>query len=71
MADVPIGPALHRLLALEIERPTIPHIEAWYTRLCERPAFQEHVMFPYGRNPAEWYRYEREGASQRGPAVQH
>lgn len=64
MADVPIGPALHRLLALEIERPAIPNIEAWYTRLCERPAFQAHVMFPYGRNPAEWYRYEREGAAE-------
>jgi glutathione S-transferase len=64
MADIPIGPAIHRLLRLPVERLAIPHVEAWYARLCERPAFQEHVMFPYGSNPAEWYLYERGG--QRG-----
>ena len=64
MADIPIGPAIHRLFALPIERPTTPHIDAWYAGLTERPAFAEHVTFPYGGNPAEWYRYEREGASK-------
>ena len=33
------------------------------TRLCERAAFQEHVMFPYGSEPAEWYLLERDGAA--------
>ena len=62
MADIPIGPAIHRLLALPVERPAMPRLEAWYARLRERPAFQTHVMFPQGSNPAEWYHYEREGA---------
>ena len=64
MADIVIGPAIHRLLALEVERPPIPRIEAWYAALQERPAFRVHAMFPYGRNPAEWYRYEQEGAGE-------
>ena len=63
MGDIPIGPAIHRYLALPVERPAMPHIEAWYARLCERPAFQEHVMFPYGDNPTEWDEYERAGAA--------
>lgn len=63
MADIPIGPAVHRLLQLPVERPAIPHIEAWYGRLCERAAFQEHVIFPYGSSPAEWYMYERKGGA--------
>jgi glutathione S-transferase len=67
MADIPFGPMIHRYLALDIARPGLPHIEAWYDRLCIRPAFREHVMFPYGGTPAEWYRLEREGASGAGP----
>ena len=46
---------------MPVERPAMPHIEAWYARLCDRPAFQKHVMFPYGNNPAEWDRHERAG----------
>jgi glutathione S-transferase len=65
-ADIPIGPAIRRILDLAIERPPLPHIQAWYDRLCERPAFREHVLFPYGSNPAEWYRFEREGVATGG-----
>ena len=32
-------------------------------RLCERAAFQEHVIFTYGSSPAEWYMYERKGGA--------
>lgn len=64
MADIPIGPAIYRYLDLPVERPPLPNIMTWYQRLCDRPAFQEHVMFPFGRNPAEWYVLEQEGASK-------
>lgn len=63
MGDIPIGPAIHRYLALPVEQPDMPNVQAWYARLCERPAFQEHVMFPYGSNPTEWDEYERAGAA--------
>ena len=60
MADIPFGALVHRYLNLELERTPLPRIDAWYRRLAERPAFAEHVMFPFGRNPGEWYRLERE-----------
>jgi glutathione S-transferase len=60
MADVPFGALVYRYLNLEIDRPSLPHIDAWYSRLLERPAFREHVAFPFGRNPDEWNRLERE-----------
>jgi glutathione S-transferase len=64
MADIPLGSAIYRYLQLSIERPELPNIAAWHERLCERPAYQEHVMFPFGSNPAEWYALERAGASR-------
>jgi glutathione S-transferase len=47
LADIPAGTALYRYFGLEIDRPTIPNVEAWYKRLTERPAYQEHVMIPF------------------------
>lgn len=47
MADIPVGTTLYRYFTLDIERPEIPHVEAWYARLCDRPAFAEHIMRPY------------------------
>ena len=44
--DIPVGCFVHRWLALPIERGDHPHVAAWYARLCERPAFQKHVMLP-------------------------
>ena len=63
MGDIPIGPAVHRYLQLEVERPDLPYLSAWHARLCDRPAFREHVMLPFGRNPAEWSRHEIEGGA--------
>ena len=60
MADIPLGALVHRYLNLELERTPLPRIDAWHRRLAERPAFAEHVMFPFGRSPGEWYRLERE-----------
>ena len=48
LADIPIGTCLYRYFELEIERPPTPRLETWYGRLCERPAYREHVMVPFG-----------------------
>lgn len=63
MADIPNGTMAYRYFNLDVVRPELPNLTAWYERLCERPAYREHVMFPFGRNPAEWYRLERETGS--------
>ena len=47
MGDIAAGAQLYRYFTLEIERPSLPHVEAWYARLTERPAYREHVMVPY------------------------
>lgn len=65
MADIPFGPLVYRYVNLDVERPDLPNMTAWYERLCTRPAFQDHVMFPFGSEPAEWYGLEREGAGGR------
>ncbi|SMF65361.1 glutathione S-transferase [Tistlia consotensis] len=48
LADVTAGTHLYRYFELEIERPSLPNVEAWYRRLQERPAYREHVMLPFG-----------------------
>lgn len=46
MGDIPVGAACYRYHELDIERPALPNIEAWYARLRDRSAFREHVMIP-------------------------
>ena len=46
MGDIPLGPQIHRWMMLVEDRPSLPHLEAWYTRLTERPAFRKHCMIP-------------------------
>ncbi|MEM7252039.1 MAG: glutathione S-transferase [Pseudomonadota bacterium] len=46
MADIPLGPQAFRWFELVKDRPSMPHLEAWYARLCERPAFKTHCMNP-------------------------
>ena len=65
MADLPIGSAAYRYFHLDVERPELANMTAWYERLCSRPAYWEHVMFPFGSNPAESYVLERKGAGDR------
>ena len=46
MGDIPVGAMCHRWLNLPIERgdlPEQPHLQAWYGRLCQRPAYRTHV----------------------------
>ncbi|MDR6849218.1 glutathione S-transferase [Sphingomonas sp. BE270] len=46
MADIPMGTYAHSWFTLDIARPSVPHVEAWYARLTERPAFAAQVMIP-------------------------
>jgi glutathione S-transferase len=46
MGDIPIGAACYRYQERPIERPRLPHLEAWYERLKRRAPFREHVMIP-------------------------
>jgi glutathione S-transferase len=48
LADVPAGTSLYRYFELDIERPSVRNVEAWYRRLQERPAYRDHVMVPFG-----------------------
>jgi glutathione S-transferase len=47
MGDIPAGTALYRYFEMDLERPALPHVEAWYERLKARAAYQEHVMVPF------------------------
>ena len=62
MGDIPLGTLIHRYFNLDIERPPLPNVENWYARLCDRPAYQKHVMIPFGSSPEEWLELERAGA---------
>jgi len=47
LADVPIAANFYRYFELDIQRPKLPHIEAWYARLQQRPAYRQHVMVSF------------------------
>lgn len=47
MGDIPAGCCLYRYFEMDLDRPSLPHVEAWYARLTERPAYREHVMVPF------------------------
>lgn len=46
-ADIVAGVALYRWFTMQIDRPTMPAVEAWYARLAERAAFRQTVMVSY------------------------
>lgn len=46
MGDIPVGAMCYRYHALDVERPKLEHLAAWYERLKLRPAFCTHVMIP-------------------------
>jgi glutathione S-transferase len=47
LADIPAGTALYRYFELEIERPPVRNVEAWYRRLRERAPYRSRVMLPF------------------------
>jgi glutathione S-transferase len=44
--DIPLGCAVYRWYALDMERSELPGVAAWHDRLAARAPFQEHVMLP-------------------------
>ncbi len=46
MGDIPIGTYAWRWFSIDVERPHLPNLAAWYERLTTRPAYREHVMVP-------------------------
>lgn len=47
LADIPIATSLYRYFELDIERPDLPNVSAWYRRLQQRSGYLEHVMIPF------------------------
>jgi len=47
LADIPIGTSLYRYFELDLDRPNLPNVTAWYRRLQQRPAYRTHVMVPF------------------------
>lgn len=45
LADIVLGLSTHRWRVTPMQRPDLPALQAWFERLCERPAFLVH-----GRN---------------------
>jgi len=46
MGDIPIGCHVQLWMRLPIERPRQPNLEAWFERLCARPAYGKIVDLP-------------------------
>ena len=44
LADIPWGVHAHRWFNMDFERPALPALRAWYDRLCERPAYKQHIV---------------------------
>lgn len=47
IADIPMGTYAHTWFSLPIERPRLPHVEAWMDRLRQRPGFQTIAAVPF------------------------
>ena len=47
LADITVGATLYRYYEMDIEKPSLPHLEAYYRRLTERPAYSENVMISF------------------------
>jgi len=46
-ADIGCGSLMYRYFTLDIARSRLGNVEAWYQRLTERKAYQDHVMIDY------------------------
>jgi glutathione S-transferase len=46
IGDIPLGCHVQIWMRLPIERPSLPHLERWFQRLCERPAYRKVVDIP-------------------------
>jgi len=48
LADIAVGTHLYRYFNIDIERPDVPRLAAYYDRLAGRPAYRKNVMLPFG-----------------------
>jgi glutathione S-transferase len=62
--DIPLGVLIHKYFVLDIERPSLPGVEAWYQRLSVRPAFKDYGMQPFGNSPSEFFELQTKGEEQ-------
>ncbi|MCC8447760.1 glutathione S-transferase family protein [Xanthomonas translucens] len=46
MGDIPLGSFAYAWFEMPIERPALPHLQDWYRRLQQRPAYRKGVMTP-------------------------
>lgn len=46
-ADIVAGVSLYRWSTMEIDRPALPHVDAWHERLLGRAAFKKAVYVSY------------------------
>ena len=46
MADIPLGCAAYRWHSMGFDRPELPNLQAWWSRISTRSAYQAHVMLP-------------------------
>jgi glutathione S-transferase len=46
IADIPMGVYVHTYYTIPINRPNLPHLADWYTRLQKRPGYSSQVMIP-------------------------
>ncbi|MFM9851145.1 MAG: glutathione S-transferase family protein [Hyphomicrobiaceae bacterium] len=47
IADIAVGTLMYRYFNMNVARPPLPNVEAWYARLTQRPAYQTHVMIDF------------------------
>ncbi len=47
LADIQFGHCLYRYFDMDIARPDLPHLNTYYARLADRPAYRAHVMVSY------------------------
>jgi glutathione S-transferase len=46
VADIPVGSMAYRWYALDLGRPALPALDAWWARLAGRPAYRRHLTLP-------------------------
>jgi len=46
VGDIPLGCVAYAWFEMPIQRPDLPHLQAWYDKLKSRPAYQKAVMVP-------------------------
>ena len=59
MGDIPLGCVAYRYFNVDVDRPALPNVEAWYQRLAERAPYRDHVMRHFGTNTDEWAALEK------------